>query len=35
MAEAPGGESLLFLTDDHEEGKAAFFGKRAPVFKGS
>lgn len=28
-------QSLLFLTDDHEEGKAAFFGKRAPVFKGS
>jgi len=27
-------QSLLFLTRDHAEGKAAFFGKRAPTFKG-
>lgn len=27
-------QSLLFLTADHAEGKAAFFGKRAPQFTG-
>jgi len=27
-------QSLLFGTEDHAEGKAAFFGKRSPVFKG-
>lgn len=28
-------QSLLFLTADHEEGKAAFFAKRAPNFTGA
>ncbi len=27
-------QSSLFLTADHQEGKAAFLGKRAPVFTG-
>jgi 2-(1,2-epoxy-1,2-dihydrophenyl)acetyl-CoA isomerase len=27
-------QSSLFLTADHQEGKAAFLGKRAPVFQG-
>ena len=28
------GQAALFLTADHAEGKAAFLGKRRPVFKG-
>lgn len=28
------GQAALFLTADHAEGKAAFLGKRKPVFKG-
>ena len=28
-------QSALFATADHQEGKAAFLGKRAPVFKGA
>lgn len=28
-------QSMLFLTADHAEGKAAFLGKRAPVFGGT
>ena len=28
------GQAALFMTADHEEGKAAFLGKRQPVFKG-
>ena len=28
-------QSALFATADHQEGKAAFLGKRAPVFKGT
>jgi enoyl-CoA hydratase/carnithine racemase len=27
-------QSMLFLTEDHAEGKAAFLGKRPPVFRG-
>ena len=28
------GQAALFMTADHAEGKAAFLGKRKPVFKG-
>ena len=27
-------QSMLFLSEDHAEGKAAFLGKRAPLFVG-
>jgi len=27
-------QGLLFTTEDHKEGRAAFFAKRKPVFKG-
>ncbi len=28
-------QATMFMTDDHEEGKAAFLGKRSPTFKGT